>query len=136
MASCDVKLEGNQNKIRSTPPRCWKNQNSSFKKIQVDLTHSKHLIQNPRLFKLMFQRWNKHSKWAIRKVRSYLSCLQLGRSRIIYIELWRFLRSIMDLRRTTNLKNFSRWTWTFVDYLTRCYMHGMTTTCFKPSCLI
>jgi hypothetical protein len=85
MASCDVKLEGNQNKTRSTPPRCWKNQNSSSKKIQVDLTHLKHLIQNPRLFKLMFRRWNKHSKWAIRKLRSYLSCLQLGRSRGIYI---------------------------------------------------
>jgi hypothetical protein len=24
MASCDVKLEGKQNKTRSTPPRCWK----------------------------------------------------------------------------------------------------------------
>jgi hypothetical protein len=24
MASCDVKFEGNQNKTRSTPPRCWK----------------------------------------------------------------------------------------------------------------
>jgi hypothetical protein len=28
--------------------------------------------------------------------RFYLSCLQLARSRGVYIELWRLIRSIMD----------------------------------------
>ncbi len=92
MASCDVKLEVNQNKTISTPPRCWKNQDSFEKEIQVDLIHLTHLRKNPRLFKLMSWRWNKHSKWAIRKVRMYyLSCLQLARSRGVYIKLWRLL---------------------------------------------
>jgi hypothetical protein len=53
MASCDVKLEVNQNKTISTPPRCWKNQDSFEKEIQVDLIHLTHLRKNPRLFKLM-----------------------------------------------------------------------------------
>ncbi len=53
MASCDVKFEGNQNKTRSTPPRCWKKSRFNRRKIQVDLTHLTHLIRNPRLFKLM-----------------------------------------------------------------------------------
>jgi hypothetical protein len=57
----------------------------------------KHIVKNPRLFKLMFWIWNKHFKWATRKVRrSYLSCLQLARSRGVYIKLWGLLGSIMD----------------------------------------
>jgi hypothetical protein len=31
-----------------------KNQDSSKEEIQVDLTHLKHIVKNPRLFKLMF----------------------------------------------------------------------------------
>jgi hypothetical protein len=81
-------LKANKTKQDQHHQGVGKNQDSSEGEIQVDLIDLTCLMRNPRLFKLMSSRWNKHSKWAIGKMkRFYLSCLQLARSRGVYIEL-------------------------------------------------